>query len=148
MPSTSTFSTSPAFRHAARAAGALALAASVLMPWSAQAQDAIPAMKSQGVGRFVCGGIGSDESGAMRAAMKQHPLSLLFARPDGGYLADVDVVIKDAAGNSAVALRADGPVCLIDVPAGRYTVQATSNGVTKTQNAAVDGASKTLDFRF
>ncbi len=138
----------PTFRHAARAAGALTLALGALTPWSVHAQGAIPAMKSQGTGSFVCGGIGSDESGAMRAAMKQHPLSLLFARPDGGYLADVDVVVKDAKGNSAVALRADGPVCLLDVPAGRYTVQATSGGVTKTQNAAVDGSPKTLDFRF
>ena len=34
----------------------------------------------------VCGGIGSDESVAIRAQIKDHPLSLLFARPDGAYL--------------------------------------------------------------
>ncbi len=142
MPSTFTFS------RPARMAGAFALAACALVPWAAHAQDAMPAMKSQGAGRFVCGGIGSDESTAMRAAMKRHPLSLLFARPDGGYLADVDVVVKSGTGAAAMTLRADGPVCLLDVPAGSYTVQATSNGVTQVQAAKVDGTPRTLDFRF
>ncbi|MES2531793.1 MAG: carboxypeptidase regulatory-like domain-containing protein [Pseudomonadota bacterium] len=136
------------FHRAARPAAALMLAFGAFAPWAAQAQDAVPAMQSQGVGRFVCGGIGSDESGAMRAAMKQHPLSLLFARPDGGYLADVDVAVKDGSGAAVMTLRASGPVCLLDVPAGSYSVHATSNGVTKAQNATVGGAPKTLDFRF
>ena len=46
---------------------------------------------------YVCGGIGSDESTAMRAAMKDHPLSLLFARADGAYLADVAVTSRTRA---------------------------------------------------
>ncbi|CAN5605125.1 hypothetical protein BH10PSE18_BH10PSE18_29460 [soil metagenome] len=136
------------FHRAARPAAALMLAFGALAAWPAHAQDAVPAMQSQGSGRFVCGGIGSDESGAMRAAMKQHPLSLLFARPDGGYLADVDVAVKDSSGAAVMTWRANGPVCLLDIPAGSYGVQATSNGVTKTQNATVGGAPKTLDFRF
>ena len=49
----------------------------------AAAQSATPAMRGDGAARYVCGGIGSDESTAMRAAMKDHPLSLLFARADG-----------------------------------------------------------------
>ena len=40
-------------------------------------------MRGEGVARHACGGIGSDESTAMRLAMKSHPLSLLFARADG-----------------------------------------------------------------
>lgn len=136
------------FHRAARPAAALTLAFSALLPWAVHAQDSVPPMQNQGAGRFVCGGIGSDESGAMRAAMKQHPLSLLFARPDGGYLADVDVALKDGSGNAVMALRASGPVCLLDIPAGSYSVQATSNGVTKSQNATIGGTPKTLDFRF
>ena len=126
-----------------------ALCACAAAPWAAQAQiTAMPAMKVQDAGRYVCGGIGSEESTALRAAMKDHPLSLLFARAGGEYLADVDVTVKDASGRTALAMRANGPVCLIDLPAGRYTVEAASEGVTKSQAVTLGTGSKTADFRF
>jgi hypothetical protein len=108
----------------------------------------LPAMKVQGNARFTCGGIGSDESTAMRAAIKDHPLALLFARASGEYLANVDVTIKSGGGNTALAMRATGPVCLVDLPAGRYTVEANSEGVTKTHTVTLGRGSQTADFRF
>ena len=108
-------------------------------------------MKSQGAGQYVCGGIGSDESTAMRAAMKNHPLSLLFAREGGAYLSDVSVRIKNAQGAEAMALQASGPVCLVDLPPGRYTVEATAEGATKSQDVTLESSgsgSRTADFRF
>jgi hypothetical protein len=118
--------------------------------WAAQAQmnPAMPAMKSEGAVRYVCGGIGSDESTAMRGAMKSHPLSLLFARKDGTYLADVAVTLQDAGGAPVASLSASGPVCLIDLPAGRYTVEAAAGGVTLKESVSVGGSPKTADFRF
>ena len=125
------------------------LCACAAAPWIAQAQtDGMPGMKVQDAGRYVCGGVGSDESLAMRAAMKAHPLALLFARASGAYLADVDVMVKDAKGGTALAMRASGPICLVDLPAGRYTVEAASEGVTKSQVVVLEGATKTADFRF
>jgi hypothetical protein len=130
---------------------AAALCACAAAPWlAAQAQTpaVMPAMKVQDAGRYVCGGVGSDESDAMRAAMKDHPLALLFARASGAYLADVEVMVKDAKGGTALAMRATGPVCLVDLPAGRYTVEAASEGVTKSQTVTLGAGSKTADFRF
>ncbi|OAK60116.1 hypothetical protein A3K87_25060 [Variovorax paradoxus] len=119
---------------------------------AAQAQGAMPAWQGAGSARYVCGGIGSDESQAMRSAMKEHPLALLFARADGAYLANVDVTIKggDASNAAALAFRANGPVCLVDVPAGRYVIDAsTAGGAAKSQTVTVgSGGSKTVDFRF
>ena len=111
------------------------------------AGSGMPRMRGEGNARYVCGGIGSDESTAMRAAMKDHPLSLLFPRPDGPYLANVDAAIK-GAGASAPRLRANGPVCLVDLPAGKYTVDASTEGRSKSQSVTLGGAPRTLDFRF
>jgi hypothetical protein len=129
---------------------AAALCACAAAPWIVQAQTpaVMPAMKVQDAGRYVCGGVGSDESVAMRDAMKDHPLALLFARASGAYLADVDVMVKDANGATALAMRASGPVCLVDLPAGRYTVEAASEGVTKSQTVTLGAGAKTADFRF
>jgi len=135
------------FQTLLRAAG---LCACVAAPWLAHAQAAatMPPMKSQGAVQYVCGGIGSDESTAMRTAMKDYPLSLLFARADGAYLAEVAVTIKDGGGGTALAMRASGPVCLITLPAGRYTVEAATEGMSKSQTVTVGSGSKTADFRF
>ncbi|MFM9928077.1 carboxypeptidase regulatory-like domain-containing protein [Variovorax sp. H27-G14] len=118
---------------------------------AAQAQGAMPPWQGAGAARYVCGGIGSDESTAMRSAMKAHPLALLFARADGAYMASVDVTIKggDATNAAALAFRADGPVCLVDLPNGRYVIDAAAPGGTpKSQTVTVGGGSKTADFRF
>ena len=142
------------FRSLLRSAvvGACAVA-----PWIVQAQSVVvPAvvptvalsMKSGGSGQFVCGGVGSDESVAMRAAMKDHPLSLLFARSSGAYLADVAVTVKNANGDTALSLVSNGPICLVDLPPGRYTVEAASDGITKSQVVTLGSGSKTADFRF
>jgi hypothetical protein len=127
--------------YAACAAGAMA----------AHAQGAMPPWQGAGAARYVCGGIGSDESTAMRSAMKEHPLALLFARADGAYLANVDVTIKGGDANNAAALafRANGPVCLVDLPNGRYVIDAAMPGAApKSQSVTVGGGSKTADFRF
>jgi hypothetical protein len=134
--------------------GALLAGTCAAAPLMAHAQTVdpgtgtMPAMKVQGNARFACGGVGSDESNAMRAAMKDHPLALLFARATGEYLANVDVTIKSAGGDTALEMRASGPVCLIDLPAGRYTIEARSEGMTKTHTVMVGRGSQTADFRF
>ena len=134
-------------RFSTRAALAAALLAGAFT--AAQAQSAMPAWKGEGATRYVCGGIGSDESKAMRAAMKEHPLALLFARADGAYLADVQVEIQGADGAAALSLRASGPVCLVDIPAGRYTVVATTQGgESKRQAVTVGSGSTTASFRY
>jgi hypothetical protein len=133
--------------RAALAAALLSLGAGAFT--AAQAQSAMPAWKGEGATRYVCGGIGSDESKAMRAAMKEHPLALLFARADGAYLADLQVEIKGADGATALSLRASGPVCLVDIPAGRYTVVATTQGgESKSQAVTVGSGSTTASFRY
>jgi hypothetical protein len=128
---------------------AAAVCACVAVPWAATAQTAgLPAMKSQDAGRYVCGGVGADESQALRAAMKDHPLSMLFARAGGAYLADVEVRVKDAQGATALAIRTEGPVCLVDLPPGRYTIEAVSDGVAKNQAVTLGDGPRTADFRF
>ncbi|MES2186191.1 MAG: carboxypeptidase regulatory-like domain-containing protein [Pseudomonadota bacterium] len=128
-----------------------AAAALCLGAVAAHAQDkrVLPPLHMQGSAGYVCGGIGVDESTLFRSAMKSHPLSLLFARPGGDYLADVQVDIKAHSGDSVLSMTAGGPVCLIDLPAGRYTIAATSGGTTKNETVTVgSGGSKTADFRF
>ena len=121
--------------------------AGVLATAQASAESALPAWKTSGELQYSCGGIGVDESTAMRAAMKNYPLALLFAAKNGDYLADVKVDI--ASGGKNMQMTASGPVCLLKLPAGDYTVKATAEGgATQSEKVQVGKGAKTLDFRF
>lgn len=109
---------------------------------------ALPAMQTTGALHYACGGIGSDESTAMRAAMKHYPLSLLFARQDGDYLANLAVLIQPQNG-TPLRFMASGPVCLLQLPPGPYTVQATTqDGVRQSHSVHVNRNGQTLNFRY
>ncbi|WP_311220832.1 MULTISPECIES: carboxypeptidase regulatory-like domain-containing protein [unclassified Acidovorax] len=148
-------SITPRARHAAAiialAGAALGSAAFAQQPAAAAATAGpLPAAQTQGALRYACGGIGIDESTAMRAAMKDHPLSLLFAAAGGAYQADVQVTLRPEGQGAGQPLTftANGPICLLTVPAGTYAVEASANGQQKRQSVTVGQGAKTLDFRF
>lgn len=122
-------------------------AAAALLGLQAQAQGQLPPMHEKGAVQYSCGGIGKDESTAMRAAMKDYPLSLLFAAKDGDYLADISVDIQSAQGGTQ--FTANGPVCLVKLPAGAYKVTATTkDGQSQSKSVQTGKTGHSLDFRF
>ncbi|EFL49172.1 hypothetical protein DesfrDRAFT_4089 [Solidesulfovibrio fructosivorans JJ]] len=86
---------------------------------------------------YVSGGVGMDERAEMDAVAGQYNLRLEFARSDGAYLGDVRVAFRGTASGDIVT---DGPVLLLRLPAGSYTVTAVSGGVPETRQLVV-GAS-------
>lgn len=128
--------------------GAVVLATTV--PWTAQAQSTIPPMQAQGDVKYVCGGIGSGQSTAFRGAMRDHPLSLMFVNRRGEFLAAVAVTVKNDAGTSVLSIPSSGgPICLVDLAPGRYSVTAEPQGkVAQTRMVGVGRGNSSLEFRF
>jgi hypothetical protein len=116
----------------------------------AYASADLPDVQTQGSVSFMSGGIGLDESTAMKQAQSQYPLSMLFiakSSPRDVYTADVSVTIKDAQGNTQLDTVTEGPYLLADLPSGKYTVTAEYNGRTETRNATVvTGQPRKLTF--
>jgi hypothetical protein len=112
------------------AVGALLLASAAL----AQAQAQAP--EGGGVD-YIAGGVGESGRAEIEAVQDQYSLKLVFAYTNGEFLAQVKVVISDAAGKTLVSTDADGPWLLVDLPAGTYKVDATVNGQTKTEQVSV-----------
>ena len=78
---------------------------------------------------YLSGGIGHDESAAMKAEAKSYPLSMIFsAGKDNEFLADVKITVKDKAGKEVLNAVSKGPIMLVKVPAGSYTITAERNG--------------------
>jgi hypothetical protein len=114
------------------------LLVSVLLVWfgmaSTLAYAQLPESKSQGAIAYITGGIGSDESGAMIAAAKKWSLLIEMSQIDengrGVWIAGVDIRILDAKQNRLVETLCDGPLMLVNAPAGQYTVEASYQGKT------------------
>ncbi|CAB3690083.1 MULTISPECIES: carboxypeptidase regulatory-like domain-containing protein [Achromobacter] len=106
------------------------------------AQAALPPVQHQGAVQYMSGGIGIDESEAMKAAAKDYPLSLTFAAQRDGkadYVASVGVVIRDAQGKEVLKATAEGPYMLVKLPAGNYKVSATYEGRAQEREVNVQG---------
>ena len=119
------------------AGGAMAQA-SAPMSASEIHRTGMPATEQQGDISFVSGGVGRDESTALRQARSQWPLSLQFTGRNSSYVADVQVRIT-SGGNTVLDTKSHGPYMLVRLPAGHYAVSATYNGVTRRQNVNVRG---------
>ncbi len=118
----------------------VAAALALSLAGAAFGQGDLPPLQTFGSVSYVTGGIGLDESDAIKAAEKDFTLSLVFAQTKRGeYLSDVKVSIKDKAGKSVLEAVSDGPMLLARLPAGAYTVSAEYDGKTLTRTVRVEG---------
>ena len=99
----------------------------------------LPPLQTSGSVSYVTGGIGLDESAAIKAAEKDFSLSLLFAQTTRGeYLSDVRVSIKNQAGKIVLETESDGPMLLARLPVGAYTVSADYGGKVLVRKVRVE----------
>ena len=108
--------------------------------------DQLPPLQTQGTVQYVTGGIGKDEADAMKQAEAQFPLTLEFAtsaeKPPAfdataPFVADANVAIRDQQGRGVLSARSEGPLLLIRLPSGNYTIEAEWNGVRKQRTIAL-----------
>ena len=87
----------------------------------------------------VCGGVGSDERFAMESAARSSNLAVeMFVAQGGEYLADVHVTVRrENAREDTLAVRAQGPLCYLKLEPGRYRIEATFQGITRSAQATV-----------
>ena len=121
----------------------------LLAPFAAAGADL--AMHRSGPVSWVCGGVGADERRAIEALKPEARLEVLFVTAKrGAYLSDADLTMSGAHGEPLLHVRADGPMCLVDAPAGSYEFAATYEGATRKARATVakGGGMRKVVFAF
>jgi hypothetical protein len=111
---------------AAIAASGLALSLNAF----AASANYLPPMHKQGEVSYLSGGIGLNESDAIKHVAKAYPLELEFvlkAKPKAEYVANVKVQIKNAR-DMTMLKTTTGPFLLAKLPAGKYTISANRDG--------------------
>ena len=117
-------------------AGVFASAATV-----AQEPGFLPQQRQAGEVRYRTGGIGLDESTAMREAAKSSPLTLIFAtriEADTVYTSAARVTIRDGKGKALLEIEPDGPLLLLDLMPGKYVVEAAYRQQVQTRKIAIE----------
>ena len=121
-----------------------AIVLSVVMHGPAHAQGALPAVQKSGTVEYLSGGVGLDESTAIKSASGQWPLSVVFSvQADGRaqFASDVKLAIHDAKGALALDVTATGPYLLARLAPGSYRLRATLAGKTLERKVQVKAGS-------
>jgi len=125
---------------AVKLSAALILAGLAAAPAVAE-MGQLPPEKTQGAVSYIAGGIGQDESDAIKRAAGRYALELEFsqtARPRNVYLADVKVAIRSASsGKTMLDTVSDGPYLVANLPPGKYNVTVEQNGATQQRSVDV-----------
>ena len=117
-----------------------AMALGVALPaWAGSAMGyVLPQPKTENGITYMSGGVGKPEAAAMEQEARHYPLSMVFsAAKDNEFLANVRVTIKDKAGKKMLSAVSDGPIMLVKLPSGKYTVAAEAHGKTLHRSVQV-----------
>lgn len=105
--------------------------------WTPASENGLPGVKEVNGVRYVTGGFGQTESTALREAIPQYRLSMVFSQASGAYVANIPVRIRGSGSAPTLEVTAEGPYLLIDLPPGRYRIQATHDGRELTRDVTV-----------
>lgn len=89
---------------------------------------------------YVSGGVSIDERHLLRQMTHDDNLQLIFTAKNRAYLSDVRVRITDEQGHPVLNAFSQGPWFFTKLPAGKYTIKATTLG--HSQGAVADVASQ------
>ena len=132
---------SPIIKYLLIALLALMVILLFILPMSTYGQ--LPKTQKQGDITYITGGVGEDESKAIRGDAKNWPLIIDFSQHlqnHDAWISQVYLRILDIKGNGIFEVTTDGPFLLVNLPSGSYVLTATYEGITKTQKIQiVDG---------
>jgi hypothetical protein len=97
----------------------------------------------------ISGGSSAESREEMKQQAGQFNVRATFITKSGAYMADVDVVVTDAAGKAVLTTRTEGPWLYARLAPGSYEMRATANSVTQKQKFAVQAQGpRQLTFRW
>ncbi len=127
---------------AALASGSAAMA----QPGSAIAASAPQVQRAGGV-EYVSGGVGEESRAALQSMQANFPLRLVFSAQNGEYLVADTVGVRDARGE-VLAVTGVGPILMLKLAPGDYTVTAIYSGRTEQKQIKLGSTAQTVNWRW
>jgi len=127
----------------------LLLFAACTFPVLASADDWVT---SQGIS-YWCAGVGAESQAQIKNAESAANARLMVtAGPERSYLSDVKLTVTSADKQRSASWQASGPICLLKLPQGSYTVEASYRDERRSAPLSItpgkSGSSEPLIFNF
>src|SRR5690606_10493406 len=106
---------------------------------TAQAMGSLPAVQQVDGISYVTGGFGVDESTALKNAIADYSVGMVFSEQRGAYAGDVQVELEGTGAAPSASITSKGPYLLMNLPDGSYKATATWNGKPITKSFTVAG---------
>jgi hypothetical protein len=87
--------------------------------------------------RHLSGGVGLEARQRLAEMGRDFDLKLVFAEPNGDYLADVPLAIEDGHGNTILRATSEGPWFYAQLPPGQYRVVIAQAGKQHARSVEV-----------
>lgn len=124
---------------------AVAAPAPDLPELSADARAPLPQVESIGGVDVLNGGASLGEAEYMKQRARDFPLQLLFSGKGGEYGVADQVTVRQGD-REVVSVPDAGPYVLLAVPPGRYTVEASFDGVVEKRSVTVGKGHQTVNW--
>ena len=96
---------------------------------------------------YISGGAGEEDRTAMAAHAAEFPLKVVLSASAGEYLVADKLSVVTPQGE-LLRVRDAGPVVMMRLPPGTYTLEATSQGRTERRTVRVGSGPETVNWRF
>ena len=119
-------------------------------PAAAPTDPMVGAPKAQQSGgglRYISGGAGAEERAAMDAQRGEFPFKLVLSAGSGEYVV-ADKLSFSTSQGELLLVRDAGPVVMVKLPAGDYTVDINYQGRIERRKVRGTAGSQTLNVRF
>jgi hypothetical protein len=111
-------------------------AAVVLLICGGAASAAAQSVVSSSV-PYISGGVGLAARDELLAKEAEYNLKVVTAARSGAYLSGVRVIIEAAGGKQVLNTEMEGPLLLVQLPPGSYTIKAMLGGEMLTRTVLI-----------
>jgi len=96
---------------------------------------------------YLSGGVGEEIRTAMAAHAAELPFKVVLSASAGEYVVADELVVRSSQGE-ALVLRNAGPIVMMRLPPGAYTLEATVAGRTERRSVRVGSGAQTVNWRW
>ena len=96
---------------------------------------------------YLNGGVGDEERASMTARQREFPFKVVMSGTGGEFVVAERLSVSTPQGELLV-IRDAGPIVMIKLQPGQYTLEATWKGKTERRSVRLASSAQTLEWRF
>ncbi len=112
-----------------------------------EGQARLPRVTHAGAVSYLNGGAGSDEAAYMKVRAREFPLQIVFSGRGGEYGVADRLTVVTRSGAQVAVVRDAGPYLLMQLPPGRYTIEAEFDGTVERRSVTIGSGTRRMDWR-